>query len=72
MTAGLPNLAAKPGEDLPHDRDQAVGVLFGSLAAAVTVIPYSVAVAGTLTLGSHLGAAAKAMRTPAIRADIRG
>ncbi|WP_340682053.1 hypothetical protein LCL61_25460 [Amycolatopsis coloradensis] len=47
-------------------------MLFGSLAAAVTVIPYSVAVAGTLTLGSHLGAAAKAMRTPAIRADIRG
>ncbi|MFE6616639.1 FtsX-like permease family protein [Amycolatopsis sp. NPDC057786] len=68
----------------------AVGVLFGSLAAAVTVIPYSVArtgdpvpdatigaylaivaVAVTLTLGSHLGAAAKAMRTPAIQAGTR-
>ncbi|WP_410579548.1 FtsX-like permease family protein [Amycolatopsis sp. lyj-108] len=69
----------------------AVGVLFGSLAAAVTVIPYSVArtggpvpdatigaylvivaVAVTLTLGSHLGAAATAMRAPAIRAVARG
>lgn len=69
----------------------AVGVLFGSLAAAVTVIPYSVArtggpvpdatigaylvivaVAVTLTLGSHLGAAATAMCAPAIRAVARG
>ncbi|MBE1577139.1 FtsX-like permease family protein [Amycolatopsis roodepoortensis] len=68
-----------------------VGVLFGSLAAAVTVIPYSVArtggpvpdatigvylaivaVAVALTLGSHLGAAVKAMRTPAIQAGTRG
>ncbi|RSM58744.1 ABC transporter permease [Amycolatopsis sp. WAC 01376] len=69
----------------------AVGVLFGSLAAAVTVIPYSVArtggpvpdatigaylvivaVAVTSTLGSHLGAAATAMRAPAIRTAARG
>ncbi|EMD29396.1 FtsX-like permease family protein [Amycolatopsis azurea] len=69
----------------------AVGVLFGSLAAAVTVVPYSVArtgrlvpeqalgfhlaivaVAVALTLGSHLGAAAKALRTPAIQAGTRG
>ncbi len=69
----------------------AIGVLLGSLASAVTVIPYSVArtggllpdrtigfylaiagIAVVLTLGSHLGAAAKAMRTPAIQAGQRG
>ncbi|MGW4829257.1 FtsX-like permease family protein [Amycolatopsis japonica] len=69
----------------------AVGVLFGSLSAVVTVVPYSVARTGSpvpdetirvylavvalavvLTLGSHVGAAAKAMRTPAIQAGTRG
>ncbi|MFI7119068.1 FtsX-like permease family protein [Amycolatopsis sp. NPDC049868] len=69
----------------------AVGVLFGSLSAVVTVLPYSVARTGSpvpdetigvylavvtiavvLTLGSHVGAAAKAMRTPAIQAGTRG
>ncbi|AUI58832.1 hypothetical protein [Amycolatopsis sp. BJA-103] len=69
----------------------AIGVLLGSLASAVTVIPYGVARTGgslpdrtigfylaiaglavVLTLGSHLGAAAKAMRTPAIQAGTRG
>ncbi|MFI6303403.1 FtsX-like permease family protein [Amycolatopsis thailandensis] len=68
-----------------------VGVLIGALAAAVTVIPYSVArtgvlvpdrtiglylgviaVAVILTLGSHVGAAAKALRSPAIQAATRG
>ncbi|OXM54253.1 FtsX-like permease family protein [Amycolatopsis alba] len=68
-----------------------VGVLFGSLAAVVTVIPYSVArtgrlvpdqtiafylaivaVAIVLTLGTHVGAAANTMRTPAIEAGTRG
>ncbi|UMP04942.1 FtsX-like permease family protein [Amycolatopsis sp. EV170708-02-1] len=69
----------------------AVGILFGSLSAAVTVVPYSVAKTGSpvpdetigvylavvaiaviLTLGSHVGAAVKAMRTPAIQAGTRG
>jgi putative ABC transport system permease protein len=65
----------------------AIGVLFGSLASAAAIVPYSiartgsvlpdttigiylaiVAIAAVLTFAASLGAATKAMRTPAVRA----